>query len=67
MNTSMCTKMKRQVIDANAVLMEEWGQTKERGLHVDGASVLCFIEVPDTQVVLSEKIRAFRDVVRSTQ
>lgn len=54
MNTRMCTKIKRQVIDANAFLMGEWGQTKERGFHVDGASVLLFIEVPDTQVVLSE-------------
>jgi hypothetical protein len=63
----MCTKIKRQVIDANAFLMGEWGQTKERGFHVDGASVLLFIEVPDTQVVLTDRIRTLRDVLRSTQ
>jgi hypothetical protein len=47
--------------------MGEWGQTKERGFHVDGASVLLFIEVPDTQVVLTDRIRTLRDVLRSTQ
>lgn len=61
MNTSKCTKMKRQVIDANAFLMGQWGQSKERGFHVDAASVLRFIEEPYAQVVLSEHIRGLSE------
>jgi hypothetical protein len=42
----MTTKMKHQVIDANAFWMGQWGQSIEREFHVDGASALRFIEVP---------------------
>jgi hypothetical protein len=41
----MTTKMKRQVIDANAFWMGQWGQSIEREFHVGRTSVLCFIKV----------------------
>ena len=47
MNISKCTKMKREVINTNAFFNGEWEQSKERGFHVDGASVLRLIKVPD--------------------
>ena len=47
----MTTKMKCQIIDANVFWMGLWGQSREKEFHVDGASVLRFIEV---QIVLSK-------------
>jgi hypothetical protein len=55
--------MKRQVINTNAFLIREWGQSNKRGwFHLDGASVL-FIKVPDAQVMLSEQISALSEWV----
>ena len=52
----MTTKIER--IDANAFWIGLWGQSREKEFHVDGASVLRFIEV---QVVLSEQVRALSE------
>lgn len=58
----MTTKMKRQIIDANAFWIGLWGQSREKEFHVDGASVLRFIEV---QVVLSEQVRVLSEGIRA--
>lgn len=41
--------MQRQFIDAYGFSIGPWGQSRERGFHVDGASMLRFIGVPFSQ------------------
>jgi hypothetical protein len=59
--------MNRQVIYVNGFLMGQWGKSEEFGFHVDGTSMLRFIEVHSAQVVLSEQIRAFSECIRLAQ
>jgi hypothetical protein len=49
MNTSKCTNIQRRFIDANNFSIGPWGQSRERGFHVDRASMLRFIKVPHSQ------------------
>lgn len=42
----MTTKMKHQIVDANSFGWDSGAQFRENELHMNGASLLCFIEVP---------------------